>query len=141
MAKPYAQDLRDRVIANVEDGQRTTACARLMRVSVAYVSKVMGRKRATGETTARPMGRGPAPKLAAYEAVLRERVAAEPDETLEELCGWLSSAHDVAVSVSVMCRTLQRLGLPRKKRHSTRPSRNAPMSRRRARPGGPRSQA
>lgn len=141
MARPYAQDLRDRVIANVEDGQRTTACARLMRVSVAYVSKVMGRKRSTGETTARAMGRGPAPKLAAYEAVLRERVAAEPDETLEELCSWLSSAHDVTISVSVMCRALQRFGLPRKKRRSTRPSRSVKMSPPHARPGGPSSQA
>jgi len=136
MGKPYSQDLRDRVIVNVEDGLRTTACARLLRVSVSYVSKVMGRKRSTGETAARALGRGPAPKLAAHEAGLRQRVAAEPDETLEELCGWLHSEHGVSVSVSVLCRTLQRLDLPRKKSRSTRPSRRAPMSPPGAPPGG-----
>jgi transposase len=128
MGKPYSQDLRDRVIASVEDGLAITACARLMRVSVAYVSKVMSRKRSTGETAALPLGHGPAPKLAAYEAVLRQRVAAQPDETLEELSGWLRSEHAVEVSVAVLCRTLQRLDLTRKKRRSMPASRSAPMS-------------
>lgn len=141
MGKPYSQDLRERVIAGVEDGLRTTACARLMRVSVSYVSNVMSRKRSSGETVARPLGRGPAPKLAAHEAVLRERVAAQPDETLEELCGWLRSEHAVQISVSVLCRTLQRLDLPRKKRRSTPASRSGRMSPPGAPRGGRRSPA
>lgn len=141
MGSPYSQDLRDRVIANVEDGQRTTACARVLRVSVSYVSKVMGRKRSTGATSALPMGHGPAPKLAAYEVVLRQRVAAVPDETLEELAGWLQSEHGVSISVSALCRTLQRLKLTRKKRRFMRASRRAPMSRPSVRPGGPSSPA
>jgi transposase len=141
MGKPYSQDLRDRVIASVEDGLAITACARLMRVSVAYVSKVMGRKRSTGETAALPLGHGPAPRLAAHEAVLRQRVAAQPDETLEELCRWLFREHAVEVSVSVLCRTLQRLGLPRKKSRSMPASRSAPMSPRGAPRGGRRNPA
>jgi transposase len=141
MGKPYSQDLRDRVIVTVEDGLRTTACARLLRVSVSYVSKVMGRKRSTGETTARALGRGPVPKLAAHEAVLRSRVAAVPDETLEELCSWLHAEHGISVSASVLCRTLRRLELTRKKSRSMRPSRSARMSRPDAPPGGQSSQA
>jgi transposase len=141
MGKPYSQDLRDRVIAGVEDGLRTTACARLMRVSVSYVSKVLGRKRSTGETAARPLGHGPKPKLAAHEAALRQRVAAVPDATLEELSAWLLAEHEVAISVSALCRTLQRLHLPRKKRRSMPPSSSARMSPRRAPPGGRHSRA
>ena len=128
MGRPYSQDLRERVIAGVEDGLGINECARVMRVSVSYVSKVVGRKRSTGETTARPLGRGPEPKLAGYEAALQQQVKAEPDATLEELCSWLRTEHEVEVSVSVLCRTLQRLKLPLKKSHCVRPSRNVPMS-------------
>lgn len=141
MGRAYSQDLRDRVIAGVEDGLGVTACARLMRVSVSYVSKVLGRKRSTGETAARPLGQGPEPKLAGYEAALRKQVTAEPDATLEELCGWLRTEHGVEVSVSGLCRTLQRLELPRKKSRSTRANKTDLTSRPRVRRGGKRSQA
>jgi transposase len=132
MGKAYSQDLRERVIASVEGGVRTNACARLLRVSVSYVSNVMGRKRTTGEISARPLGRGPAPRLAGHEAQIRARVALEPDATLEELSAWLLAEHGVAISVSRLCRWLRKLGLTRKKRRSMPPSRRARMSPRRA---------
>lgn len=53
MGKPYSQDLRERVIATVDSGTRVCAAARLFLVSVSYVSKVVDRRRTTGETTAR----------------------------------------------------------------------------------------
>lgn len=136
MGRPYSQDLRDRVIATVEEGQPVTACARLLRVSVSYVSKVMGRKHSTGETAARRLGRGPAPKLAGYEEVLRQRVTAEPDETLAELAGWLRCEHGVTVSLGVLCRTLQRLKLSRKKSRSMPKNRRGLTSPPGAPPGG-----
>ena len=135
MGRPYSQDLRDRVIAVVDDGQGVTAAARLLRVSRSYASKVMGRLRATGETTARALGRGPRAKLADHHETLRQRVAAVPDETLAELAAWLLAEHGVTISVSRLCTTLQGLKLTRKKRHSTLPSRSAPTSRPRAWPG------
>jgi hypothetical protein len=51
--KSYAQDLRDRVFALADDGLGVTATARQLRVTPSYVSKVLSRWRATGETTAR----------------------------------------------------------------------------------------
>ena len=141
MGRPYSQDLRDRVIATVEDGLPVTACARVLRVSVSYVSKVMGRKRSTGETAARRLGCGPAPKLAGYEGVLRQRVTAVPDETLEELSAWLRAEYGVTVSLGVLCRTLQRLELSRKKSRSMRPSRRGPTSPPGVSPGGRNSQS
>ena len=141
MGKPYSQDLRDRVIASVEDGVRTSACARLLRVSVSYVSNVMGRKRTTGEISARPLGRGTTSRLAGHEAAIRSRVVAVPDATLEELAGWLRAEHGVEISVSQLCRWLRKLGLTRKKRRSTPPSKRAPTSLRRGPTGARRSPA
>ena len=45
MGKPYSQDLRERVIATVDSGTRVCVAARLLLVSVSYVSKVVGRRR------------------------------------------------------------------------------------------------
>ncbi len=51
--KAYSQDLRERVFAASDDGERVGEVAELLRVSVAYVSKALTRRRTTGETTAR----------------------------------------------------------------------------------------
>lgn len=82
----YSEDLRGRVLAAVEGGMGAYAVAALFRVSVSYVYKALGRRRATGEATARPrLGRRPGQKLAALHEALRARVAAEPGATLAEL--------------------------------------------------------
>ena len=39
--KPYSQDLRERVLAAADDGERVGRIAVLLRVSVSYVSKVL----------------------------------------------------------------------------------------------------
>jgi hypothetical protein len=79
MGAPYSQDLRERVISVVDGGMRAYEAAPLLRVSVSYIYKALGRRRATGETTARPSGRGPSPKLAPHDDALRQRIAEEPD--------------------------------------------------------------
>jgi hypothetical protein len=43
-----SQDLRDRVFAASDDGERVGETAELPRVSVAYVSKALTRRRTTG---------------------------------------------------------------------------------------------
>jgi transposase len=139
MGRPYSQDLRERVIAVVDGGSGVTEASRLLRLSVAYVSKVMSRRNATGETTARTLGRGPRPKLADHHEALRRRVAEMPDETLEELRAWLLAEHAVAISVSRLCTTLRDLKLTRKKRRSMPPSRSAPMSPPHEQPGARRN--
>ena len=78
MGAPYSPDLRERVIAAVDGGLGAYASA-VFRVSVSYVYKALGRRRATGETTARASGRGPAQKLAPFEAVNRPGFAGGPN--------------------------------------------------------------
>ena len=59
------------------------------------------------------------------EAAVRERIAAEPDATLAELCVWLAAEHAVMVGKTVLWKGLARLGLTLKKSTSGRRSRIA----------------
>ena len=52
--KSYSQDLRERVFAAVDDGEPVGRIAAMLRVSVSYVSKVLSRRRLSGQQTARP---------------------------------------------------------------------------------------
>jgi transposase len=117
MGAPYSQDLRERVISVVDGGLGAYEAAPLLRVSVSYIYKALGRRRETGETTARPPGRGPAPKLAPYDEALRQQIADEPDATLEEIRGWLLATHGMKVSIGCLWKRLHDLGLPLKKSH------------------------
>lgn len=128
MGKPYSQDLRDRVIATVDAGTRVCATARVLLVSVSYVSKVVGRRRTTGETTARLGRAGRKPKLAPHDEAIRTRVSAHPDATLEELQVWLVDECKVKVSIGCLWNRLKFLKLPLKKSRSEPPSRRGRMS-------------
>jgi transposase len=137
MVKAYSQDLRERVMSAVDEGTSVGAAAPLFRVSISYIYKALGRRRATGETTARRSGGAPKPKLAEHGEALRQRIAEHSDATLAELQSWLSAERQVTVSVGCLWNTLNRLGLPLKKSHNGPPSRTGRMWPKRARPGTP----
>lgn len=128
MSKPYSQDLRERVIATADSGMRVCAVARLFLVSVSYVSKVVSRRRASGEMTARVGRAGRKPKLAGHDEALRARVAAYPDATLEELRAWLAAEREIKVSIGCLWNRLKFLDLPLKKSRSEPRSRIDRMS-------------
>jgi transposase len=121
--KAYSQDLRERVFAASDDGERVGEIAELLRVSVAYVSKVLTRRRTTGETTVRAQHGHPMPKLAPFYAAIRAYVAERGDTTIEELRTWLLATQQVAASVGLIWHTLTLLGLSLKKSRSGQPSR------------------
>ena len=123
MGVAYSQDLRERVMAAVDGGLSVYSAAPLFRVSVSYIYKALGRRRATGDVTAHKSGGGPKPKLAAYDEALRAQVAQKADITLVELQAWLANDHAVKVSVGCLWARVRHLGLTLKK------SRNAPQSR------------
>jgi transposase len=52
-------------------------------------------------------------------AAIRKEVRKQPDATLEEMCARLAATTGIRSNPSMMCRELQRLDLPRKKRLST----------------------
>ena len=125
--KAYPQELRDRVILAADEGIPVGQIAKRFKVSVSYVSKVLSRRAKTGETTARAQVNHVPAKLAEHEAAIRDKLRAERDLTLAELQAWLAKEHAVTVSVRVICKTLKRLNITRKKSSSTPPNRIGPM--------------
>jgi len=131
----YSIDLRQKILhacARRLGSQR--ALADLFGVSLSFVEKLFRRYRATGDILPKPRAGGQRPHLdIAGNTLIRQLVHDHPDMTLEELCARVADARGVRVSVATRCRVLQRLGLPRKKSHSTPVSATPHASSKRAR--------
>ena len=114
------QDLRDRVLADA--GRPARAVAARFGVSVSYVVKARARLRDAGEASARPQRSHVPPRLEPHRDAIRAEVAKRSGATIAELRAWLAGAHGAVVGHAAMWRTLDRLGLTRKK---TGPGRRA----------------
>ncbi len=114
--KPYSQDLRERVFAAADDGEPVGRIATMLRVSVSYVSKVLSRRRLTGQTEARPQRCHVVPKLSSLLAGIAAQVSRRPDATIGELRAWLLETHQVSASTGLMNKTLAALDLTFKKK-------------------------
>ena len=118
--KPYSQDLRERVFAAADDGEPVGQIAVMLRVSVSYVSKVLSRRRLTGQKTARPQCCHVVPKLNRLYPAILTQVTSRPDATIAELRAWLVETHKVSASAGLMSKTLAALDLTFKKIPSRR---------------------
>jgi transposase len=114
---PYPIELRTRVVAAVEHGDLTIGeVAEVFSVGKTFVKKMLRLQRA-GEDLAPRQGGGSAPKLTDTDrGVLREVVAEQPDVTLAECQARLAVHGRGSVSIPTICRALQQLQLPRKKK-------------------------
>jgi transposase len=121
----YSQDLRERVFATADEGEPVGQIASLLRVSVSYVSKVLSRRKLTGETTARPQRCQVTPKLSGLHSAILAQVTSQPDATIAEWRAWLLATHQVSASTGLMNKTLAALDLTYKKSPSTPLSKNA----------------
>src|SRR3977135_2648835 len=90
MARPYSQDLRDRVVGSVGAGRSCRATAALFGVSVASVVKWSQRFRATGSAAAYKMGGWRQLLLKSEREWLLARIAEKPDLTLRAGVGGLA---------------------------------------------------
>jgi transposase len=90
MAKPYSQDLRDRVIASVAGGRSRRATAALFEVSVSSVVKWAQRWRRTGSAAAKQMGGWRQLSLNRERDWLLARIAEKPDLTLRAVVAELA---------------------------------------------------
>lgn len=130
-----SNDLRQRVLADCDEGMETAVVAAKFRVSASWVRRLKQRRKATGETTPRPSGRRPstwAPHAEAIRAAVRET----PDATLRELKEKLG----LTLSLATLWRAVTALGLTLKKKSSVPPSATAPTSRPSASSGKPSNQ-
>jgi transposase len=117
----YSNDLRRKIVAAYESTEYSQrAVAALFGVSPATVRNLVRRKREAGSPDALPHSGGKAASLDdSARTFVRAKVKQTNDVTLEELVQGVARKHKKRVSLSTMCRVLQALGLPRKKRRST----------------------
>jgi transposase len=126
MARPYSNDLRERVVAAVASGRPCREVAAVFGVSVASVVKWSQRHRATGTPAARAMGGHRKRVLEPYRAFLRDRLATVPDLTMPALVAELAVLGVVTNPVTVW-RLVRSEGMTFKKnavRHRAGPARN-----------------
>lgn len=119
--KAYAQDLRDWVLS--AKGTLREVAARF-EVSQAYVSRVRSRHARLGQASAGAQHNHVPLRLGGLKALLLGQVARAPEQTLAQLCQWVKLEHGLQVGLTTMGKPLARLGLTRKKRRCTLPSKS-----------------
>src|SRR5258708_3502256 len=115
--RAYSQDLREKVIVAVaQDKQSNRAIAETLSLSEPTIERWTRRQRETGSVVASAHAGGVARGLAPHETFLRDAVKAQPDISLDELCGRVKTELGLTVSGSMVSRELTRLRLSRKKK-------------------------
>lgn len=111
MAKAFSVDLRERVLADYDEGVGPAELARQYRVCERWVYKLVKQRQDLGSITPLYGKPGPKPKLASHLDELRTLVDQHPDATLEELRQQLP----VAVCLTTVWKALEDLKLTLKK--------------------------
>ena len=111
MAGPYSTDLRSRVLAAVEAGERPEAAARRFAVGRSTAYRWVGAARDEGRREAKRMGGGPKPVIRdEVEAALLGLVGQENHLTLAECRDRLAAKAGVHVHPWTVGRALRRAG-------------------------------
>lgn len=116
MGKPHPIELRERAVMLVEAGNTHTEAARRLCVSIKFVNDMVRLKRETGTLDPKRQGNPGYGKLSDFKAWVLDRIAVQPDLTIDELTAELSVEHGLKVHRSSVGRLLHRLGLSHKKR-------------------------
>jgi transposase len=122
--QPLSNDLRQRILKAIDnhEGSRRKLAARFG-VNPSTITRLLQLRRQTGSFDPRPHGGGVAPTLD-HDALERLRTLVEetPDATLE----MLKQKMGVTGSIMIICRALQKLGLPLKKKSKHASERDTP---------------
>ena len=119
MVRPLSNDLRERVVAAVADGETCRAVAARFGVAVSSVVKWAQRHRRTGSVVPSKIGGNRKPVLAPHRAFIVRRLEQTPHLTLHGLKDELA-ARGVKVSHNAVWLFLRREGL-RFKKNTVRP--------------------
>ena len=117
MGKSLSLDLRERVLAFIEEGHSCHEAARRFRISAASAVRIRQRYRRFGTLApakrGRPAGSG---RLERVGAFLRSRIEHSPDMTMPELAEALWQAHGMRAAPAELSRFVRhRLGFTYKK--------------------------
>jgi transposase len=122
----YSMDFRERVARGHVESGSSAEVAETFGCSESWVRRLTQQLRETGSLAPKSSARTDDQR--AYndkdEAVIRELIKRKPDATLAEVAASIGKP----ASLTTVCRTLQRLKLPRKKSPRTPPSGIAPTS-------------
>lgn len=110
--KPYSSDLRERVLADCDEGKSTKEVARKYRVSTAWVRRLKQRRRDTGSIEPKKQRHGPLPRRTEQSKPIAEAVEKTPDATLGEI----RSDQKSSLSITTLWRIVRELGLTFKKK-------------------------
>jgi transposase len=125
MAKPYSQDLRDRVVRAVDGGKSRREAARVFGVGISTVINWVRRFQETGSAAAKPMGGDYSSRLTGERAWLLARIKDENDLTLEEIRAELKAERGLAVGYGTVWRFYAAEGISFKKNRTRRRARAA----------------
>ena len=114
MPKPYSNDLRERVVREVEAGASRRAVAGKYHVSVSFVIKLMQQWQARGSVQPAKFGGYKRYALAEHQKLVRQFLAERPDMTLAELRQCLAE-QEIDVGLTAIFRFLRHQGLSYKK--------------------------
>ena len=126
--KPTAKQLRENIIIAKQRGEKGATIAFWFNISLSTVDKIWRRFKETGSVSATPYTGRKSSIGEDQEEQIKEVINKNPDITLAELIEELS----LPITVSALCRKLQKMGLTYKKRPSTLKPNNAPMCRKSA---------
>ena len=117
----YSLDLRERVVAAYEKGNKTIAeIAAQFSVGETFLKKMLRQKRQTASLMRLPHRAGAKKVLkATHRQWLAKQIKEKPDATLVELQTNLLENRRVSVSPATISRELRQLRLPRKKSRSS----------------------
>lgn len=116
MGKAHPIELRERVVAEIENGGSRRAAAGRFKVSASFAVKLAARVARTGSVEPARQGRPPGGgKLSPHLARLIGWVEAEPDITMPELASKLLTDEGVKVHPASLSRALIQAGFSVKK--------------------------
>ena len=128
MAKALSQDLRDRVVAAIDDGLSRRGAAARFGVSVSSAIRWHQLAREHGRAIARkPGGDLRSSKTDAHAEQIMAMLEEQGDITLAEIQAGLAE-QGIAVGIGTLWRFFERHGITRKKRAGMRSNRTAPTS-------------
>ena len=118
MPTVYSLDLRKKVFSAWQAGEGSQReLAKRFNVSLSFIRDLSRRYRETGKITPKPQGGDRRSKLKEKEQkIVKKIVESKNDIYLREIQDRIQNQTGIVVSVSSLCRTLQKLQLRRKKK-------------------------
>jgi transposase len=126
MGKPYSLDLRERVVAALEDGMSTRQAAALFSIGIATAGAWGRLKRCQGDVRPAKQGKPKGSVLDAHADFILGALREKPDTTLDEMVERLAGERAVRVVRTAVWKFLDRHDQTHKKRPLTPASKLAP---------------